>query len=71
VVNDVANASLAALNESLVNTARFLPNLIAAIVIFVIGVLVAVLVKNALLRLLQAIGFESLLSKCYEDKKDL
>lgn len=63
MVNDVANASLAALNESLVNTARFLPYLIAAIVIFVIGVLIAVVVKNALIRLLQAIGLESLLSR--------
>ena len=63
MANDVASAALAALNESLVNTARFLPDLIAAIVIFVIGVLVATVVKNALVRLLGAIGLESLLSR--------
>jgi hypothetical protein len=63
MVQEVTDASLTALNDSLVNTANFLPNLIAAIVIFVVGVLVASVVKNAIIRILDAVGIESLLSK--------
>ncbi len=63
MIQDITNASLQALNESLVNTARFLPNLIAAIIIFAVGVIIAVLVKNALVKILEAVGIESLLSK--------
>ena len=63
MLQDVANASLSALNDSLVNTARFLPNLIASIVIFIVGVLIAVVVKNALVKILEASGIESLLEK--------
>lgn len=60
---DVTDASITALNESLANTARFLPNLVAAIVIFVIGVIVAVVAKNALVKILEAVSLEELLSK--------
>lgn len=63
MVQEIANASLQALNESLANTARFLPNLIAAIVIFIVGVIIAVIVKNALVKILEAIGLERLLEK--------
>ncbi|MCH8821013.1 hypothetical protein IID23_00640 [Patescibacteria group bacterium] len=63
MIQEVTNASLQALNDALVNTANFLPNLIAATLIFIIGVILAVLVKNALTRVLEAIRLEKLLSK--------
>lgn len=63
MLQDVTNASLSALNDSLVNTARFLPNLIASIVIFIVGVLIAVVVKNALVKILEASRVESLLER--------
>lgn len=63
MLQDVANASLSALNDSLVNTARFLPNLIASIVIFIVGVLIAVVIKNALVKILEASRVESLLER--------
>ncbi len=63
LLSSISDASLAALNDSLVNTAKILPNLIAAIVIFIIGVVIAVVVRNALVRILQLIGFEDLLSR--------
>ncbi|MCL5411901.1 MAG: hypothetical protein M1150_04190 [Patescibacteria group bacterium] len=49
--------------SSLNQTAAFLPNLLAAIVIFVIGVIVSVIVKNILVKILQAISFEAFLAK--------
>jgi hypothetical protein len=55
----VTEAVVSALNE----TAAFLPNLLAAIVIFIIGVILAVVVKNALIRVFDVVGFESLLGK--------
>ncbi len=63
MVQEATDASLTALNESLSNTADFLPNLIAAIVIFVIGVLIASVIKNAIIRILGAVGIESLIAK--------
>ena len=63
MVQEVTNASLQALNDALVNTANFLPNLIAAILIFSIGVTIAVLVKNALTKILETVNLEKLLSK--------
>ncbi len=58
MVQDVSNAVVSAVSEALRETALFLPNLIAAIVVFVIGVVIAVILKNALVRALQALGVE-------------
>jgi hypothetical protein len=57
--DDVVNA----LNESLITTARFLPSLLAAIVVFIIGVIVAAIVKNILVRILETIDLERILSR--------
>ncbi|MDP2671516.1 MAG: hypothetical protein Q8P13_03620 [bacterium] len=57
-MQEVSTAVVDAITDSLRATARFLPNLIAAIVIFIIGVIVAAILKNALLRILEVINFE-------------
>lgn len=61
MVQDVSNAVVIAVSESLRQTALFLPNLIAAIVVFIVGVILAVILKNALIRSLQALGVEKAL----------
>lgn len=57
-MQQVSQAVIDALTDSLRATAQFLPNLVAAIVIFVVGVIVAAVLKNALIRLLEIINFE-------------
>lgn len=57
-MQQVSTAVIDAVTESLKQTAQFLPHLLAAIVIFVIGVIVAAILKNALIRLLDMINFE-------------
>ena len=63
VVKDTTDAFLRASNESLTQTARFLPNLIIAIVIFLVGVFLASLAKKLLIKFLDSINFENWLSK--------
>lgn len=58
MVQDVSNAVVLAVSDALRQTALFLPNLIAAIVVFVVGVIIAVILKNALVRALEALGVE-------------
>lgn len=58
MVQDVSNAVVLAVSDALRQTALFLPNLIATIVVFVVGVVIAVLLKNALIKALHALGVE-------------
>ncbi len=57
-MQDVANAITGAVSESLKAVAYFLPNLIAAIFIFIVGVVIAVIIRNLLVRLLNLINLE-------------
>lgn len=57
-MQEVSNAVISAITDSLRVTAQFLPHLIAAIVIFIVGVIVAAILKNALLRILEVLNFE-------------
>ena len=59
---DAGNSILQALNDSLEATANFLPNLLAALVIFIVGVLIASILRGILVRILEAISFEKALS---------
>ena len=63
VVQDTTDVLFRASNESLIQTAKFLPNLIIAIVIFLIGVFLALIAKKLLIKFLESINFEGLLSK--------
>lgn len=62
VVQDVGNSVVLAVTDALRQTAVFLPNLVAAIVIFLVGVIVAVVLKNAFVRVLEAVGIERAIS---------
>src|SRR4030066_1000877 len=62
MVQDASNSILQALNDSLEATANFLPNLLAALVIFIVGVIIASILRGILVRILQAINFEKALS---------
>ena len=62
MVQDMGNSVLIALSDSLTATANLLPSLLAAIVIFIVGVVVAAILRNVLLRVLDAANFESALS---------
>lgn len=61
-MKEISDAITDAVTESLRATANFLPNLIAAIFIFIVGVVVAVILRNLLVRALNLIGFEKYLS---------
>ena len=63
VVKDTTDALLKASNDSLTQTANFLPNLIIAIVIFLVGVFLASLAKKLLIKFLESINFENWLFK--------
>ena len=63
VVRDTTESFLKASNESLTQTARFLPNLIIAIIIFLFGVFLASLVKKLIIKFLESVKFENWLSK--------
>ena len=52
-----------AITTALNQTAAFLPNLLWALVIFVIGVVVAVVLKNALVRFLEVVNFNKILAR--------
>ena len=62
MIQEVGNAVVLAVTEALRQSAIFLPNLVAAIVIFIVGVIVAVILRNALVRALEALGVERALS---------
>ena len=62
MVQDMGNSVLIALSDSLTATANLLPSLLAAIVIFIVGVVVAAILRNVLLRVLDAANFEGALS---------
>lgn len=61
MVNEVGSSLTSALNDSLVATANFLPNLLAAIVIFIVGVVAASVLRGVLVRVLSAVNFEKAL----------
>jgi hypothetical protein len=58
MVQDVSNSVVTAVSDALRQTALFLPNLIAAIIVFIVGVIIAAILKNALIRALGALGLE-------------
>lgn len=62
MVQDVGDSVIQAVRESLVAAANFLPSLVAAIVIFIVGVIVAAIVRRALLKVLETVRFEGALS---------
>lgn len=62
MTQDIGNSVVQAIREALLSTANFLPNLVIAIIIFIIGVIVAALFKAALVRILITIGFEKTLA---------
>lgn len=61
-MQEIADAITSAVSESLKSTANFLPNLIAAIFIFLVGVVIAIIVRNILIRVLNAIRLEKYLA---------
>ncbi|MEX0621683.1 MAG: hypothetical protein WD187_01705 [Candidatus Woykebacteria bacterium] len=62
LINDIGSSVTSALSDSLVATANFLPNLLAAFVIFIVGVIVASILRRILLRILETVNFEQALS---------
>lgn len=62
MINDIGSSVTSALSDSLVATANFLPNLLAAFVIFIVGVIVASILRRILLRILETVNFEQALS---------
>jgi len=62
MVKDASGSVLQALNESLTATANFLPGLLAAILIFIIGAVVATILRRILVRVLDTVNFEKALS---------
>lgn len=61
-MNQVSTAITNAVSDSLRAIANYLPHLIAAIIIFLIGVLVAVIIRNLVVRLLNAVNLEKALA---------
>ncbi|MCH7541919.1 hypothetical protein IH981_04070 [Patescibacteria group bacterium] len=62
MVSEAGKSIVQALNDSLEVTANFLPNLLAAIVIFVVGVIIATILRGVLIRVLDVVSFEKALS---------
>lgn len=60
---NVANTLLQSLNQGLFTAAAFVPNLISGLIIFLIGVLLASLVKRLIIELLNALKIEHYLKK--------
>lgn len=60
---DYTTSVLTPISTALNQTAAFLPNLLWAILIFVLGVVVAVVLKNALVRFLEVVNFSRLLDR--------
>ncbi len=61
-MQDIANAVTDAVSQSLRAAAELLPHLLWAIVIFIVGVIIAVILRNVLVRLLNMINFEKALA---------
>jgi len=61
-MQSITDAVTSAVSETLKGIAAFLPNLLWALVIFIVGVIIAVILRNLLVRLLNLIGFERALS---------
>jgi hypothetical protein len=57
----LGNSVTSALSDSLVATANLLPKLLVAIIIFIIGVIIAAFLRAALIKLLNTINFEKVL----------
>lgn len=62
MIPEAGSSIIRALNDSLEVTANFLPNLLAAIIIFVVGVVIATILRGVLIRVLNAVSFEKALS---------
>ena len=62
MIQDTGESVIQALNESLTATANLLPGLLAAIIIFILGVAIATLLRRLLIKLLEAISFEKALA---------
>jgi hypothetical protein len=62
MLKDTGNSVISALNQSLTATANLLPGLLAAIIIFVVGVIVALILRRLLIKVLEAINFEKALA---------
>lgn len=62
MIPEAGSSIVEALNDSLEATANFLPNLIAAIIIFVVGVVIASILRGVLIRVLEVVNFEKALS---------
>ncbi|MGH7203506.1 MAG: mechanosensitive ion channel family protein [Candidatus Levyibacteriota bacterium] len=60
---NVANTLVQSLNQGLFTAASFIPNLISGLIIFLIGILLASLVKRLLIDLLNALKIEQYLKK--------
>ena len=61
-MQDVVNAVGSAVSQSLQGAATILPNLLASIVIFLIGVFLGVVLKNLLIKVLNLFNAESLIA---------
>jgi hypothetical protein len=61
-MQEIVDAIVGAVSDLINSIADFLPSLIAAIIIFLIGVLIAAILRNLLVRVLNAINFERLLA---------
>lgn len=61
-MQEIIDAIVGAVSDLINSVADFLPSLIAAIIIFLIGVLIATILRNIVIRLLEAINFEKLLA---------
>ena len=62
MLSDISDSIVSAITDSLTATADFLPNLLAAITIFIIGVVVGSILRRVLIRILEAVSFEKALS---------
>ncbi len=60
---NIANTLLESLNKGLLTAAAFLPNLIAGVVVLVIGIIVSSLLKRVVVEVLNALKVESYLKK--------
>lgn len=62
-MQDFTTSVWVAISSALNQTAAFLPNLLWSLVIFGVGVLVGVILKNALIRFLEVVNFNQFLSR--------
>ncbi len=62
MLSDISDSIASAVTDSLTATADFLPSLLAAIAIFIIGVVGGSILRRGLIRVLEAVRFEKALS---------